>query len=434
MSRRGQDDTIYHIERQVLHTAMDRPSAIGDMPLQPHHFASEPNAAIWDAILAMQMGGLPIDPVSVSDHLHRAGKGQLGVMAIDIAVAKELYSSSDGRYPSGILLTAWRDRQALAIAEQLRDDAGSREEGAVDRAITALMALHSEDRAVEHTSHSAMQAALDHAALAAANGGRLMGVPTGIHALDEALGGLHDSDLIVVGARPAMGKTGLLLGMTTACGRVGGAGLISGEQPHDQVGLRWLAAGSHLTVGKLRAGRFGIDDQPAMEDAAARFGALPIRILDRSSPDITEVARVARRWKHQFNIRALYVDYLQKIEIASMARAPKHERVGAVARALKNLARELRIPVVVLAQVNREADGERPQMKHLSDSSEIEKEADQVMMLWRDLSDTRAERTKAEINIVKNRHGNIGVVHCTWHGGSTSFVNSTPADEYGTNA
>jgi replicative DNA helicase len=158
---------------------------------------------------------------------------------------------------------------------------------------------------------------------------------------------------------------------------------------------------------------------------------LLIRILDRSSPDITEIVCVARRWKHQFGIRALYVDYLQSVEIASMRRAPKHERVGEMAKGLKNLARELHIPVVALAQVNRDAGTDRPQMSHLSDSSEIEKEADQIVMLWRDLSNPQAERSPAEINVVKYRHGNIGTVPCTWHGVSTSFVNRSAADEFG---
>lgn len=429
MNRRRQaDESIFHVERQILRTVMERPSSLEEISLLPHHFAAETHSALWTAIQSMT--GKPVDPVSVADFLGRTGQGALGNLALDIARAPELFSSSDARYPAGILLTAWRDRQAQQIGASLIESSASREEGAVDRAISALMELHSEDRAVEHTSYTAMQAALEQAYRASENGGRLMGIPTGIHDLDDTLGGLHDSDLIVIGARPAMGKTGMLLGMTSACGRMGAAGLISGEQAHDQVGLRWLAAGAHVSVGRLRAGKFDGDDRDAMTDAAARYGALPIHILDRSSPDLAEVSRVARRWRHQYGIRALYVDYLQKIEIDSMARSPKHERIGAVARGLKNLARELRIPVVVLAQVNREADGERPQMKHLSDSSEIEKEADQIIMLWRDLTNPRAEYAKAELNIVKNRHGNIGVVHCSWHGGSTSFVTTPPAQEF----
>lgn len=420
----------YHVERMVLRTAMERASSLPDMPLQPHHFASEQHAEIWETIQRLALDGLPTDAVSVMDALDRAGRKGLSVLPIDIAAASDIYATSNAAYYAGIMVEAWRNRRARDVALELQSGLKRREEGAVDVAIAGLMQLYAETSSSEQTAQSAMQAALAHAEDARRNGGGPTGVPTGLGDLDETLGGLHDSDLIVIGARPAMGKTGLLLGMTTAGAKGGPVGLVSGEQPADQVGLRWMAAGSGVTLGRLRAGRFDGRDMMAMEDAAERYGRLPIRILDRSAPDITEVIREARRWKHQYGIRALYVDYLQRLEIASMAKSPKHERVGQIARSLKNLARDLRIPVIALAQVSRLAANDRPQMAHLADSSEIEKEADQIMMLWRDLSNPQAERAAAEINVVKNRHGNIGTVYCTWHGGSTSFVNRSPSDEF----
>lgn len=424
-------DSVYHVERQVLHTAMMRPSSIADMPLLPRHFASEQHSQLWEIIIALDAESRPIDPVSVSDAADRAGLRSVAEIPIAIASSPDLYPASNPRYPADTIIAAWRDREAAQIAQALSAAVKRRDDGCIDVAIQALMGLHDDRGEHERTAREAMQAALDQASAARASGGRLIGVHTGIHDLDDTLGGLHDGDLIVIGARPAMGKTGLLLSMTAAGACSGGVGLISGEQPYEQVGLRWLAAGSHVSLGRLRAGKFGRDDVSAMDHAAEKFGELPIRIMDKSSPDITDVLRVARRWKHKYGIRCLYIDYLQKLEIASIARAPKHERIGAIAKCLKNLARELRIPVVALAQVNRDADDVRPQMRHLSDSSEIEKEADQIMMLWRDLSNPHAERTPAEINVVKNRHGNIGTVHCTWHGGSTSFVSRSADEQFG---
>lgn len=429
-----EQQAVYHIERQVLHTAMVRPSSIADMPLQQCHFASEAHGQLWELVRAMDQGGKPVDPVTISDVAERMQNQRLQQLALNIGLDRDLYPSSHPAYQSGILTTAWRHREALSIARDLQEGAGARQEGAVDAAIQRLMGLHSADRSYEHTAQSALDAAMAQAMEAQRNGGKLIGVSTGIQDLDDTLGGFHDSDLIIVGARPAMGKTGFLLGATAAGAKGGAVGLISGEQPADQVGLRWLAAGSRVNVGRLRAGKFRGEDVDAMLAAADQYGAMPVRILDRPSPDITEVIREARRWKHQFGIRALYVDYLQRIEAASMFRAPKYQQVGHIVRSLKNLARDLRIPIVALAQVSRDADKEksgRPQMGHLADSSEIEKEADQIMMLWRDLSNPQAERSAAELNVVKNRHGNIGTVYVTWHGGSTSFVNRSAADEFG---
>lgn len=422
----SRDNALIHVERQVLHTAMQRQSSLPDMPLLPKHFANEQHAELWAVILALSLDAKPFDAVSVADAAERDRLPRsVQSLAITIASAQELYPASNPRYPSGLLLTGWRDREALRIAQTLAEEAQKREEGATDRAIAALMALHTEDRDCEHTAKSAMNLAWSEVEAAHAAGGKLIGVTTGITDLDDTLGGLHGSDLIVIGARPAMGKTGLLLGMTAAASIGGPVGLISGEQPASQVGLRWMAAGANVSVGKLRAAKLEEGQWSRLSGAVTDYSARPIRLLDRSSPDISEVIRVARRWKHQYGITALYVDYLQRLEIAGMGKAPKHERIGAIARMLKNLARDLKIPVVVLAQVGRQVEqreNQRPMMSDLSDSSEIEKEADQIMTLWRDMANPLAETATAEINVVKNRHGNVGTVHCLWHGASTSFL------------
>lgn len=422
----SRDQTLFHVERQVLQTAMSRPSSLAEMPLFPKHFAHEQHADLWQVIQGLSLEAKPFDPVSVAEAAEREGLSRgTCELAVAIAAAWEVVPATDARYPAGLLITGWRDRESLRIAHQLADECSRREEGAADRAIAALMALHSDERDCEHTAKSAMQQAWAEVMAAHEAGGQLIGVPTGLSDLDETLGGLHDSDLIVIGARPAMGKTGLLLGMTAAASRLGSVGLISGEQPASQVGMRWIASGSGVSVGRLRAAKIEEEQWGKIQGAVTEFSGRPVRLLDRSSPDITEVIRVARRWKHQYGIRALYVDYLQRLEISGMGKSPKHERIGAIARQLKNLARDLGIPVIALAQVNRAVEqrqDQRPMMSDLSDSSEIEKEADQIMMLWRDLSNPLADFAPAEINVVKNRHGNIGKVPCLWHGASTSFV------------
>lgn len=415
--------TILHTERMVLRTAMDRASSLPDLPLQPAHFVSEQHGDVWEAITHLAIDGHPTDGVSVANALEREGKNALAMLAVEISCTGDLYGVSNPGYYAGLLIDAWRSREAMAIAGELQRASKLREEGAVDQAITALMALHAEGRDCEHTAKSAMRAAWEQVEAAHQNGGALIGVPTGLETFDDLLGGLHDSDLIVIGARPAMGKTGLLLQMVLAASKTMPVGLISGEQPHEQVGLRWMAAGSRVSVGKLRAAKIEEGQWAGLAAAVSDIGSRNIRVYDRSGPDLAEVTRVARRWKHQHGIRALYVDYLQRIEFKSDA--PKHERIGEIARGLKNLARNLQIPVIALAQVSRkveERQNQRPTMSDLADSSEIEKEADQVITLWRDLSNPQAETAAAELIVCKNRHGNIGTVPCVWRGATTSFT------------
>lgn len=418
-------DAITWVERRLLHTMLTQPSRIADVNLRPQHFTTETFAELFEFIVRANLDGVA-DFINVAELAEREGRKHISTICGEIACDRDLWPSTNLRHECSIILGGWRSREAMQIASQLREDAMQRDEEAVDRAIASLMALHAEDRNCEHTAQSAMRQAWDEVEAAHAAGGKLVGVSTGLADLDESLGGLHKSDLIVIGARPAMGKTGLLLGMTTAASKHGPVGLISGEQPASQVGLRWMAGGSGVSVGKLRAAKIEDDQWGRLSHAVQDIGARPIRLLDRSSPDIAEVIRVARRWKQQHGITALYVDYLQRLEIGGMSKAPKHERIGAIARALKNLARDLDIPVVALAQVGRQVEqreNQRPMMSDLSDSSEIEKEADQIMTLWRDTSNPNAEMAAAEIIVCKNRHGNIGTVHCLWRGATTSFVN-----------
>jgi replicative DNA helicase len=419
----SRESSLLLVERQLLHTALVRPSSLVEMPLQSAHFTTEAYGELWGYI-ARENESAEADFVTVGDAAERDGRKHIGALAIEIACDSSMFTLSAPGPKCALVVSGWRSREARRIAMDLAEAAARREDGAIDGAVAALMALHAEDRECEHTAKSAMAAAWRQVEAAKAAGGVLVGIPTGLSDLDESLGGLHDSDLIVIGARPAMGKTGLLLGMTLAGSAGGPVGLISGEQPHEQVGLRWMSTGG-VSVGKLRAGKVG-DDWSGLYAKVKEVSERNVRILDRSSPDIAEVMRVARRWKHQHGIRALYVDYLQKLEISGMGAAPKHERVGAVAKALKNLARDLRIPVVALAQVSRKVEeraNQRPMMSDLADSSEIEKEADQIMTLWRDQSNPNAEFAPAEVNVVKNRHGNTGTVNCLWRGATTSFVN-----------
>ena len=426
-------DAMTQVERTVLRTAMDRPSALADLPLRPEHFGLELHGAVWELIQALAQDGKPCGGVEICDLAEREGRRMLGHMALEIHGAMDLAPSSQPAYHAAVLLDAWRCREALRIAEELRDASVLRDTSAIDRATAALMALHAEHRDCEHTAKSAVRLAWADIEAAYFAGGAIVGVRTGLRDLDESLGGLHDSDLIVIGARPAMGKTGLLLGMVDAAAQEGPVGLISGEQPAAQVGLRLLAAESRVPVSRLRNGHIEDGGWRAVSEAVGRLANRNVRLLDRSGPDIAEVTRVARRWKHQHGIRALYVDYLQRLECAEAKDAPKHERVGLVARRLKSLARDLNIPVVALAQVNRlveQRQNQRPMMSDLADSSEIEKEADQIMTLWRDTTQIQAAAQPAEVIVVKNRHGNIGTVHCLWIGAQTRFVDQAQSDRW----
>jgi replicative DNA helicase len=299
----------------------------------------------------------------------------------------------------------------------------STDEKAVDTAIAALMNLHATEQNHEWDSKQATKLAFQELVTIYQAGGKLPGLTTGIPALDEKLGGFHRSDLIIVGGRAAMGKTAMLGGMARLAAKSGApVGVISGEQPVVQMALRNLSAASRIEATKFRTARFDESEWTRITGAVSENADLPMWFLDRSAPTVAEVVRVARRWKHKYGIRALYVDYLQRI-VGQGDR--KHEQVGFVARSLKNLARDLDIPVIALAQVSRGVESRAsqvPRMGDLSDSSEIEKEADQVLMIYREgYYDPEAPQDQAKVIVEKNRHGPTGFVDVHWNGAVMTF-------------
>lgn len=298
----------------------------------------------------------------------------------------------------------------------------------VDELVGSMLGLQRTSTTAEFTLHQAVTMAYADMVDFSQSDSEIPGLTTGFRKFDEVLGGLHNSDLTVIGGRPAMGKTAMLLAMANAASEVGPVGVISGEQAARQFGGRMIAFRSGLVASKLRSGMLDPEDWNSASDAVASCVRAPMFILDRPAPSLGEVIRTARRWKREKGIRALYVDYLQRIEGPG---EKTWERVSAVCRGLKTIARELDIPVVSLAQVKREVENrsdKRPGMSDLCDSSEIEKEADQILTLYRDDYYDRKSRAKgtAEVRVAKNRHGPSGFVRLAWDERTMRFGDLDP--------
>ena len=304
----------------------------------------------------------------------------------------------------------WRMRQAVAIALRLASEARNGEPGAVDSALGALLGLNATATECEYTGKQAMRLAWNEAQTAFENKGQLPGITTGLRALDEILGGWHDSDLTIIGARPAMGKTALMGSLAEAAAEAGSRpGIFSAEQPVVQLALRRLSAESGVGAAHIRAGKFEDEDWPLLQSGMARAVNRDMWIYDRSAVTLDELIAIARKWKHSHNIGVLFIDYAQRITVPGVDRISE---VSQVARGLKNLARDLQLPVVALAQVIKGVDtreNKRPTMGDLANSDELTREADQILMLYRDVVyNPESAPGVAEILIEKNRHGPIG--------------------------
>lgn len=368
------------------------------------HFTSPLRQRLWAAIRDRILAGEPADAVTLMEALPDDADAVLslatgaagGAMALDYA---------------RIVRSNWRRREASGIAQRLLHGVRDNEDGAVDSAIASLLSLNAEVTEHEFTGKQVLNMAFDVALKAYENGGLLPGITTGLCELDEILGGWHDSDLTIIGGRPAMGKTAFMLGLVEAATAAGfKAGVFSAEQPGVQIGIRRAALASGVGAATIRSGQFEEGDWPKVNAGISKAKDREMWIYDRSAVTLDELIGVSRKWKHAHGIQILFVDYAQRITVPG---ADRITEVSQVARGLKNLARDLQIPVVSLAQVVKGVDtreDKRPNAGDLANSDELTREADQILMLYRDEVYNREtqDRGIAEILIEKNRHGPSG--------------------------
>lgn len=392
------------IERELIAACLAKPDLLHEINLEPKHFGSEVCKTIWEKMLELSKAGEPFDAVTVAGELGRLGAEVIGMVNESVGVA------SNAQAYAKRISQAWLDTEGKRIMASGNP---------LDEIITQLMNLNTSQSAQSMTIQEAMQQAIEDMQAASLCDG-IRGIDTGLQRLNAQLGGWHNGDLTVVGARPAMGKTALLLHFAARCSVP--LGLVSTEQPGYQIAQRHCASIGKVSLRNLRAGKVGDAEMKAV--IAVNRTLKDYYIYDQSSPSILDIMRQARKWKHRYGIRILFVDYIQRIKGAGDRR---HEQVGDVVRGLKTLARDLNIPVVALAQVSRAVEARtdcRPNMGDLSDSSEIEKEADQVLTLYRDevYHPETNDKGVAELHICKNRHGSVCSTKIAWHGETVSFA------------
>lgn len=374
------------------------------------HFTSSARRKMFAAIR---------DRITANEGADAVTIGELHPELFDDAITIANNTAGAAMVPTyaAIVRENWRRREAVRIAGTLSAAARNAEEGAVDAAISALMALNATVTECEFSGKQMMHQAWKMVYKAYESGGELQGVTTGLKSLDDVLGGWHDSDLTIIGARPSVGKTAFMVGLAEAAAAAGKRpGVISAEQPAAQIGLRRLSAASGVGAAHLRAAKFEDGDWSRITLGMERTVCHDLWIYDRSAVSLDELVAIARKWKHTHDIGVLFIDYAQRITVPG---ADRITEVSTIARGLKNLARDLQIPVVSLAQVVKGVDSrpdKRPKMGDLANSDELAREADQILMLYRDVvyNPETEERGVAEIWIEKNRHGPTGLARAAY--------------------
>jgi replicative DNA helicase len=289
--------------------------------------------------------------------------------------------------------------------------------------VSELMQFEQTPISTECHIKQAVSAALAHIDEAYQQGGTLPGLTTGLIDLDEAIGGLQEGLLYIIAGRPSTGKTALMITMAVnaALKEKVPIGIITMEQNNTQIAIRIFASLGRIDSVSLSRGSLQEEEWPRLTEASGIASDLNIWLDEKPAQSLAYIMRRAREWKYKHKIRALFVDYLQLVQTAE-GRETRSEKLGAVTKGLRALAKELKIPVISLAQLNRSLEDrssdKRPLLSDLRDSGEIEQDADIVMMLYRDkiYKEDSPDKGMAEIIIRKQRDGRLGTVCTTWLG------------------
>ena len=258
----------------------------------------------------------------------------------------------------------------------------------------------------------------------------ITGVPTGFADLDYITAGLHKSDLVIVAARPAMGKSAFALNLATNAAVKSNipVAIFSLEMSKEQMTNRILCSEAMVDSNKVRTGKIEDDDWQKLAEASGNLSQAQIYIDDTPGISIMEIRAKARKLKLEQNIGLIVIEYIQLVQASSRKSGSREQEISEISRSLKILAKEINVPVIALSQLSRSVEqrpDHRPMLSDLRESGAIEQDADIVMFLYRDdyYNPDSDKKNIAEIILAKHRAGSTGTVELLWLGNYTKFAN-----------
>jgi len=407
--------------------------------LRPEDFYRQANGLVYGAVLELFERSEPVDIVTVAETLERAGR-------LEGVGGRAYLSSLSNRTPTAVHAVHYaRIVERKAVLRNLIAAAGKvaaigYEDGAdiqaaIDRAESELFAVSqrrvdvgfSALRVLLHDAYDRLDYLHEHR-------GEVSGVRTGFADLDTLTTGLQKSDLVVLAARPSVGKTSLALNIAeNAAVRDGkSVGVFSLEMSKEQLVLRLLSSVANIDSQRLRSGFLEEMDFARIAPAMNALSEAPIYIDDTPNISTMELRTKARRLQAESGLDLVIVDYLQLMQATSQSRdANRVQEVSEISRGLKALARELKVPVIALSQLSRQAEmreSKEPRLSDLRESGAIEQDADLVLFLWREKEkqdDADADGEVVNLRLAKHRNGPTGELQLWFRKRQTRFVSYT---------
>jgi replicative DNA helicase len=427
-------------ERSVLGSVLLHNDAIDEVlqHVQAASFYADAHQRMFRAVQDMyESGTRGIDPVTLGHELEKRGDlAEIGGVPYIMQVLETVPHAAHAEHYARIVREKWLRRTLIdACTDILRDSyhGGDDVEEIVARAEKRIFDIAEDQQSLDKLAlKDILEDTFERIFHRMDQEGTISGLHTGFHGLDEVTSGFQSSELLVLAARPSMGKTALVCNFAlSVAASKHGVLLFSLEQSSLELAERFLAIHAKINGHKLRQGDLDEVEQHGLMEAANDLREFPLFIDDTAGRTVSQIAAVSRRMKRHPGVGLVIIDYLQLVE-SDDRNLPREQQISTITRRLKFLAKDLSVPVIALAQLNRgveQREDKRPRLADLRESGAIEQDADIVMFLHRpEAYDPEDRPGEADLIVAKNRNGPIGNVPLTWLKEQLRFADRSPLE------
>lgn len=438
------------LEDSVLGALMIEKEAFGTVAdlLRPEVFYKDQNRLVFEAIRELAVNDQPIDILSVGEKLKSKGTLEKAGGAVYLAdLTRRVASTAHLHYHAEIIAKKATARDLISMAAQIEEKAFDETQDIDDLMQEAEAGIfeitqRSQKRSVTQVD-SVIEEAFARMEKAAKNTGNISGIPSGFHALDKITSGWQTPDLIIIAARPAMGKTAFVLSMAKniAVDRGIPTAIFSLEMSNVQLVNRLIMNVCELEGDKIKTGKMSKEDKLRLNTKINIMKGKPLYMDDTPSLSIYELRSKARKLVNEHGVKLIIIDYLQLMNAQGSSFGSREQEVSIISRGLKGLAKELDIPIIALSQLNRGVEartgieGKTPQLSDLRESGAIEQDADMVCFIHRpeyyrifnDEKSGKDLRGLAQIIVAKHRNGATDSIWLRFRGKYAKFQNEDDA-------
>lgn len=424
-------------EQAVLGSMLtDKDAVIASIEiLKPESFYREDNRLIYEAMLNLYNNSEPIDIITIKSELESIGKfEQVGGLEYIASLPDKVPTTANVQKYINIVEEKGILRNLIRTANEIIDlgyDPTEDVEDIMDNAEKKIFNIMQNKNQKGYTPiKDVLVESFNQLEELYNRKQHITGVPTGFTELDYKTAGFHGSDLILIAARPAMGKSAFALNIATNAATKANipVAIFSLEMSKEQMVNRMLCSEAMVDSNKVRTGKLEEDDWVKLAETIGPLSEAEIYIDDTPGISVMEIRAKCRKLKLEKNIGMVVIDYLQLVQASSKRFGSREQEISEISRSLKVLAKELNVPVIALSQLSRAVEqrpDHRPMLSDLRESGAIEQDADIVMFLYRDdyYNEDSEKKDIAEVIIAKHRAGSTGTVELLWLGNYTKFVN-----------